>query len=110
MQLKGNFDVVATYGIGDVVLFNDGFVYILFKECPAGTEPVDSRYWNKVSPTVQEAVILILSYNPTPNVSDDAILLKGESGDEYIITVDESGSDPELVVTPANDSSGEVEI
>ena len=41
------------------------------------------------------------------NISDEAITLKDDSENEYLITVDASGDTPELVVTAVTEEGGE---
>ena len=120
MKLRGTYNGGVEYNSGDVVLFSDGFVYHLQNICPAGTEPVDTRYWGKVDPFIQEAVVLILdgiglatdiaeayTDQKTANISDEAILLKGTGDNEYLITVDDSGDTPELDVTLVTEEAEE---
>ena len=45
-NFKGNYNNLATYSPGDVVKFANGIWYVMRREAPAGTPPVDTRYWN----------------------------------------------------------------
>lgn len=114
MKLKGEYSAGTVYDVGDVVVYSDGHVYHLQKPCKAGVPPVETLYWGKIDQTVEQCVLLTMDALATAmaaieaaaltiptNISEDAISLKTDDG-EYLITVDDSGSDPELVVTPAN--------
>lgn len=100
MTLKGTWSADITYSVGDVVKFEDGFVYHLQHPCKAGVPPVETRWWGKVTAPVSEAVSLILDafailseIIPT-NINEDAIVLKSstpESDKSFIITVDDDG-------------------
>jgi hypothetical protein len=48
--------------------------------------------------SLDESIATAAASIPT-NISDDAITLKDDSDNEYLITVDASGDTPELVVT-----------
>jgi len=66
----------------------------------AGKKALDAHQ-GKVLKELIDAIVV-----PT-NISDDAITLKDESDNEYLITVDASGDTPELVVTAiTNESAG----
>ena len=104
MKLKGNYNGDSSYSVGDVVLCSDGYFYYLFKPCAAGTTPTDSLYWNRLEGHLADCADMIMSMAssieakiPT-NISDEAISLKS-GDDDYIITVDASGDNPDLVVT-----------
>ena len=102
MKLKGNWDSGTTYDVGDVVKYTNGFVYHLLNACPAGTTPVDTRYWNQSSQTINDTVSLILDAvgmveaKIPDNIDDDGIILKA-GDDEYYVSVDASGESPEVV-------------
>lgn len=105
-KLKGGFDSGTTYAVGDVVIYEDT-VYWLQNPCAAGTDPKDTRYWGYLNQEASEIVIMLSDTiaelmeaiaGIPKNIDDESILLK--SGDnEYLITVDDSGEDPELTVT-----------
>ena len=127
MKLKGKYNPATTYDVGDVVLNSnvydgetlvhngDEVVYALQKEAPAGTGPLDTLYWGRVEQTVGAVVKFIMDLSDAveglvnSRISKDAIALSGagENPKEYIITVDESGDTPELVVTEASEESGD---
>ena len=98
MELKGNWDSGTTYSVGDVVLYTDGNAYHLLNPCTAGTSPIDTLYWNRVSDILNVVVNMIMDIAakiPT-NIDDEGIILK--SGDnEYLISVDATGDTPEVV-------------
>lgn len=100
MKLKGNWNAETTYDVGDVVMYENGFVYHLLNACPAGTTPVDTRYWNQSSQTINDTVSLILDavegLHIPDNIDDDGIILKS-GDDEYYVSVDASGESPEVV-------------
>ena len=104
MTLKGSWDKDTTYEVGDVVRFGID-VYHLQKEAPAGTQPVDTLYWGKLSQDKAEIVIMMLGMiegitNSIPtNISDDAIVLNGSESNQYIVTIDDSGDTPEVIAT-----------
>ena len=102
MKLKGNWNAETTYDVGDVVKYDNGFVYHLLNACPAGTTPVDTRYWNQSSQTINDTVSLILDAVETldakipTNIDDEGIILT--SGDhDYLVSVDATGDTPEVI-------------
>lgn len=109
MKLKGEWNDGTTYSVGDVVLHSDGFVYHLQNPCAAGIGPEDSLYWGKVNEALADAVRMALDAAEmaitqstaviNSRISDDAISLKDESDNEYLITIDASGDTPDLAVT-----------
>lgn len=103
MKLKGAYNGETTYSVGDVVQFEDGVAYLLNKPCKAGTPPVKTLCWTRLTQPLQEVVGLIMdaigTLNIPQNISDEAITLKGSEDNEYLITVDDSGDTPELEVT-----------
>ena len=120
MKLKGNYSGETTYDVGDVVMYTDGVSYHLQKPCKAGTLPVDTLYWGRVSQPICEAVKLILDAMeiedtalgtvaasiPT-NLSEDALVLKSSTASsekEFIITVDDDG---ELTATEITEEEGD---
>ena len=114
MKLKGNYDSGTSYSVGDAVLCSDGYFYYLFKPCPAGTTPTDSLYWNRLEGPLADCASMIMSLVastqaaieakiPT-NISSEAITLTS-GDDDYLITVDATGEDPELVVTKVEEEA-----
>ena len=96
MTLKGDFDSGVTYAAGDVVRYQEaGYVA---KEEVTGIPPTVDRCWRRLDQELWDVVDMILDVAVT-NVSDDAIVLKGTNDAEYLITVDDSGDEPELSVT-----------
>lgn len=100
MTFKGPWDGTKTYAVGDAVTFTDGGVYHLQKLCKAGTEPIDTNFWGKMSQEASEIVIMLLDVIASipNNINDEGIVLKGTDDAEYLITVDDSGETPELAV------------
>lgn len=106
MTFKGPWDGTKSYAVGDAVTFTDGGVYHLQKLCKAGTEPIDTNFWGKMSQEASEIVIMLAGMfsdlfdavaGIPKNIDDESISLK--AGDnEYLITVDDSGETPELAV------------
>lgn len=47
MTLKGDYNGLTSYSIGDVVGFQDVF-YLMNKTAPAGTPPTDTLYWERL--------------------------------------------------------------
>ena len=56
MNLKGNYSGDTSYSVGDVVLYTDGVSYHLQRACPAGTPPVDTRFWSRTSQEINDIV------------------------------------------------------
>ncbi|MBP5248621.1 MAG: hypothetical protein J6Y20_10225 [Lachnospiraceae bacterium] len=124
MKLKGNYNSGVSYSVGDIVKHSDGFVYILQKPAPAGTDPKDVLYWNMLHQSLADAVVLIVDALVIAQdaaqaaaqsevekyfLNDQTLLLKageGESEKTYAITVDDSGDTPELDVAEVSDSDG----
>lgn len=73
MELKGNYNAETSYSVGDVVLHTDGVVYNLLHPCPAGTPPVDTRYWGRTSQVINDIVKLCMNAVDMAN-SDDVKL------------------------------------
>ena len=107
MKLKGTYSGETTYDVGDVVAYSDGNIYHLQKPCKAGTPPVETLYWGRVSQPLSEAIHMVLDAMeiedtalgtvaasiPT-NLNDSALVLKSStasSDKEFIITVDDDG-------------------
>lgn len=104
MTLKGEWSAETTYSVGDVVRYSNGNFYNMVRPGKAGVPCADALYWNILPSPLQECAKMILDITasidskiPT-NISDEAITLKTDDG-EYLITVDDSGDDPELAVT-----------
>ncbi len=106
MNYKGAYDGSTNYAVGDVAVYTDGVPYRMFNDAPAGTPCHDKLYWERVPQPLDEVVIMFHgAFSAVPkNISDEAITLKTET-DEYIITVDDSGEDPELAVTKVEEES-----
>ena len=100
MTYKGAYDSGTSYSVGDVVVHTDGIAYELFAAASAGTTPHDTHAWRRVMQPMQDIVQMFHSaFSAVPkNIDDEAITLKTDDG-EYLITVDDSGDTPELVVT-----------
>ena len=111
MTLKGDWSGDATYSVGDVTRYPNGNFYQLVRPCKAGTPCADALYWNYLPSPLQEcakmimdsagdlttAISAVAATIPT-NIDDEGIVLK--SGDnEYLVSVDDSGEDPEVVAT-----------
>ena len=105
MKLKGAWDGETTYDVGDVVRYSNGDVCILQNPCKAGVTPLENKFWGRADGITSAIVnfamdaIELAELNIPKNISEDAITLKDESDNEYLITVDASGDTPELVVT-----------
>ena len=114
MNLKGDYNSGTSYSVGDVVKCSDGYFYYLFKPCAAGTTPTDSLYWNRLEEPLASCCNLIMSFvgdtqtaieaKIPSNISDEAITLTA-GDDDYLITVDASGEDPELAVTKVEEEA-----
>lgn len=59
-KLRGNYAGNITYNVGDVVKFTDNVVYHLQHPAPAGTPPVNTRYWSRVDQSLSEAVCIVM--------------------------------------------------
>ena len=115
MKLKGNYSGETTYDVGDVVMYTDGVSYHLQNPCKAGTPPVDTLYWGRVSQPICEAVKLILdameieSASIPTNLNDSALVLKSSTASsekEFIITVDDDGELTATEITEEEDAEG----
>lgn len=112
MKLKMDFNPEVSYSVGDVVIYKED-VYHLQRVCPAGTTPYNTLYWGPVNETIAENVLMIrdavqgIADSIPTNISDDAIVLKGTDDAEYLITVDDSGETPELLVEAIDNEGGE---
>lgn len=111
MTLKGEWSAGTTYEVGDVVLYPNGNFYQMVRPGKAGVPCADALYWNILPSPLQECAKMIMDIAsgltsaigdveakiPT-NIDDESIVLK--SGDnEYLVSVDASGEDPEVVAT-----------
>lgn len=109
MNLKGDYSGEVTYDVGDVVRWENGDIFRMKKQGPAGTAPVNTMYWVKITGdpamcisfmvdiinNTNEAIINLDSKIPT-NVGDESIILKsGEN--EYLVSVDDTGDTPEVI-------------
>ena len=110
MKLKGDYSSVASYSKGDVVRWTDGTA-MMAKESVTGVPPTRTQEWERLPQYMWDVVSLILDSidiskaTLDSRISEDAIALKG-AGDtpkDYLITIDESGDDPDLAVTEVDD-------
>ena len=110
MKLKGDWNEETSYSVGDVVRYEDGNIYHLFKPCAAGITPIDTLYWVRTSQIVAIAAGFALDVKESipDNINDEAIVLKTETAD-YLVTVDDSGDTPDLAVTAIEEEEEEVE-
>ena len=110
MKLKGDWDGETTYDVGDVVRYTNGEIYCLQIACDAGVTPIDTLYWRPVSQILAQAAKFALDVAALipKNIDDESISLKTETA-EYVITVDDSGDTPELVVTEDTTEAAEAE-
>lgn len=60
MNLKGAYNNLTQYTVGDVVVFTDGVVYHLQKPAKAGVSPAETRNWARLDQRLGEAVKLIM--------------------------------------------------
>lgn len=117
MKLKGDWNDSATYDADDVVRWENGDIFTLIKPCPAGITPVDTMYWGKILDPIASVISMVIDLQnslqdsiaeiaqtiPT-NIDDEGIVLK--TGDnEYLINVDDTGDDPEVVATLIEEES-----
>jgi hypothetical protein len=103
MNYKGAYDGNTSYSKGDAVIYDvDGVAYAAIEDAGAGITPHEERCWARIMQPMQDVVQLIFSALGTlsipDNINDEAITLKTDDG-EYLITVDDTGDDPELAVT-----------
>ena len=47
MKLKGDYNSLTQYDVGDLVRYTDHEIYHLFAPCKAGITPIDTHYWNR---------------------------------------------------------------
>jgi hypothetical protein len=120
MNYKGDYAGGTSYSVGDVVVYTDGVAYQKIKASGAGITPHDVRIWQRVPQPMQDVIkmfngmlksissgLVELEGMIPRNISDEAITLKDDSDNEYLITVDASGDTPELVVTAVTEEAGE---
>lgn len=116
MNYKGAYASGTSYSVGDVVVYTDNVAYWLQKPAVAGTPCHDTLFWGRCDDEIQDTVLMfhgLLSEMRTAiagipaNINDEAITLKDESDNEYLITVDASGDTPELAVTLIEEESEE---
>lgn len=111
MKYQGAYYEGNEYAVGDVVVAPDRVAYHLLKPAPAGTDPKNTMYWNRASDILNEVILMFhdmfegmkaqLTTIPT-NIGESGIILKSTdetSSAEYLLTVDESGEEPEVVAT-----------
>ena len=59
MKYRGHWLNDVTYNVGDVFLNEeDGIVYHMIKECSAGTNPKDSRYFQRLNQNAADMIIM----------------------------------------------------
>ena len=121
MNYKGAYASGTSYSVGDVVVYTDNVAYWLQKPAVAGTPCHDTLFWGRCDDEIQDTVLMFHSIlsgissdiadintaiaNIPTNINDEAITLKDESDNEYLITVDASGDTPELAVTLIEEES-----
>lgn len=59
MTYKGEYDSGTSYGVGDVVVFQDQGWFVMKKAAPAGTPCTNTLYWNRASYLVSIAAKLV---------------------------------------------------
>ena len=59
MKFKGAWASGTLYDVGDVVTYEDGFVYHKQKACAAGIKPIDTLFWGKLNQVSAEVVNMI---------------------------------------------------
>lgn len=110
MRLRGDYSGEENYSAGDVVRWTDGTA-MMAKEPVTGVPPTRTQEWERLPQYMWDVVSLIIDSidiskaTLDSRISDDAIALKG-AGDtpkDYLITVDESGEDPDLAVTEVSE-------
>lgn len=121
MKLKGNYDAVTSYSVGDIVIY-DGGVYYKYKTGPAGSgSPKDTHEWNRLEQPLDEIVLLMMDAVGIAGdaaktevekyfINDQTLILKaGEGEDEkaYAVTVDATGDTPELAVEEITEEGGD---
>lgn len=117
MKYQGSYNENTPYSVGDVVVGPDNVAYHMLNQAAAGTDPKDTLYWNRVSDGLNEVILMFhdmfegmkaqLTTIPT-NIGESSIILKSTdetSTNEYLVTIDESGEEPEVVATLIEDDS-----
>lgn len=104
MTLKGEWSAEVAYSVGDVARYSNGNFYQMVRPGKAGTPCPDALFWNVLPSPLQECAKMIMDMVagieakiPT-NIDDEGIVLKS-GDDEYLVSVDASGDDPEVVAT-----------
>lgn len=104
MTLKGEWSADTAYSVGDVARYSNGNFYQMVRPGKAGTPCPDALFWNVLPSPLQECAKMIMDMVagieakiPT-NIDDEGIVLKS-GDDEYLVSVDASGEDPEVVAT-----------
>ena len=118
MKLKGDYNALTQYSAGDVVRWTDGTA-MMARETVTGIPPTNTASWERLPQYMWDVVTLILDSigisidiskaTLDSRITEDAIALKG-AGDEpkeYVITVDESGDDPDLAVTEVTEEEAD---
>ena len=110
MELKGIWNAETEYSVGDIVVEAEHKeVYHLRKACPAGTNPRETLYWQRLPQDQEQAVLRVmeaffeLSEKIPTNINDGAVILNSSTPDstkQFIITVDDDG---ELTATELED-------
>ena len=113
MNYKGAYSGDTNYAVGDVAVYTDGIPYVMHTDAPAGVPCHNVRYWERVPAPLSDAVVMFhdllstvsaaVATIPT-NINDEAITLTA-GDDEYLITVDASGEEPELAVTKVEEEA-----
>lgn len=111
LKYKGAWSAYQEYEKGDCVVYVDDVAYHLINKAPIGADCHNSMYWERVSQPINEVILMFhssfedifagLSNIPT-NIGESSIVLKSTdetSTNEYLITIDESGEEPEVVAT-----------
>ena len=62
MNLKGDYNDLTSYSVGDVVRWTDDTIYFLLNPCKSGTPPTNTEFWERVPQNLQVAVDLIIDY------------------------------------------------
>ena len=113
MKLRGDYKPDVQYSAGDVVRWTDGTA-MMAKETVTGVPPTRTQEWERLPQYMWDVVSLILDSidiskaTLDSRITEDAIALKG-AGDnpkDYVVTIDESGDDPDLAVTEVTEEAG----
>jgi len=100
MKLKGDWDSGTTYNPGEVVRYTNNEFYVLQRECAAGVTPIDTHWWVPVDQVTAQAAGFAMDIAALipKNIDNEGIILKS-GDDEYLVSVDASGDDPEVIAT-----------